>query len=113
MQNEKYLPLGTVCLLNGGKKFVMVNGYLGVGNYIGVIYPVGAISSDVNLLFNHEQIEKVIFRGFESDECKEFLNEMKNVSKEEILSKMKEEQYSTQGNNSFNQTAPEVYTNPQ
>ena len=107
-KNEKYLPLGTVCLLKGGERYIVVMGYLGVDNiesndiydYIGVAWPVGIISSDVNFMFNHDQIEKVIFRGYEDDESELFNNTIKALPKEEILKQMKE--------NSLAQIIPEA-----
>ncbi len=94
---EKYLPLGTVCLLKGGQKFIMVTGYLGVNpnennevyDYMGVIFPMGIISTDINFMFNHSQIEKVVFKGFENDESKEFIEKIKGITKEDIINGIK------------------------
>ena len=97
---EKYLPLGSICLLKGAERYLMVSGYLGMnGNniedaevfdYLGILFPVGVISSEVSLMFNHDQIDKVIFKGFENEESKKFLEEIKGVSKEEVINKVKE-----------------------
>lgn len=93
---EKYLPIGSVCLLNGGERYVMVIGYLGVSaqdqntvyDYMGAVYPLGVISSDISFMFNHDQVAKVIYKGFENDESKEFNKKLNEVSKEEILQQM-------------------------
>lgn len=73
---EKYLPIGTVCLLKNAKKRVMIVGFCGtseevnneVYDYVGCVYPEGFISKDVNLLFNHDQIEKIYFLGYFCEE---------------------------------------------
>lgn len=95
---EKYLPLGSVCLLKGGQRYIVVIGYLGVGNedmntiydYMGAVYPLGVISTDVTFMFNHDQIEKVVFKGYEDDERKEFNQKLNELNKDEVLAKMQE-----------------------
>ena len=95
---EKYLPIGSVCLLKGGQRYVVVIGYLGVSNddmntvydYMGAVYPIGVITSDVSFMFNHEQIDKVLFRGFEDEESKEFNKKLNELSKEDVIKKMKD-----------------------
>ena len=95
---EKYLPLGSVCLLKGGQRYVVVIGYLGVSNddlntaydYMGAVYPLGVISTDVTFMFDHEQIEKVVFKGFVDEEGLEFNKKLKELSKAEVLAKMQE-----------------------
>ena len=84
---DKFLPVGTVVLLSGGKKRVMITGYVAVGketgnkvyDYIGCLYPEGVISSDKNLLFNHNQIEKVYYMGYSDEEQKEFSKNLKQL----------------------------------
>ena len=80
MMKEKFLPLGTVVLLKNGTKRLSIIGYAGISNetgdkmfdYIGCLYPEGMINSNKNLLFDHSQIEKVIFEGYSDDEDKVF-----------------------------------------
>ena len=92
MNNEnvfgKYLPLGTVVLLKDASKKVSIIGYKAYEqndnekeeyDYVGCLYPEGVISSDKNLLFNHNQIQKVCYIGYNDDEYKkvnEFLNKI-------------------------------------
>lgn len=86
MKVEKYLPIGTVCLLKNAKKRVMVTGFAAKGketgdkmfDYIGCLYPEGVISSDKNLLFNHDQIDKIFYMGYVDDEQKELMNKLKS-----------------------------------
>lgn len=68
---EKYLPIGTVVLLKGGKKRVMIMGFCAVEennkekvwDYSACLYPEGVLSSTQSCLFNHDQIEKIYHLG--------------------------------------------------
>ena len=86
MEFEKYLPIGTVVLLKGGRKRIVIVGFLVISkddnklyDYGGVLYPEGFISSDRTLLFNHDQIDKVYYVGLEDDESKKFIDLLKTV----------------------------------
>ena len=79
--SEKLLPLGSIVYLEGGTVKVMVVGRGAVleqegtnvySDYVGVIYPRGINPEDA-AFFNHESIEKVVFRGFEDEEESRFL----------------------------------------
>ncbi len=80
MNYEKYLPIGTVVMLKGGKKRVMITGFCSISDndktkvfdYSGCLYPEGFLSSNQTLLFNHDQIDKVFYLGLSDDEEKEF-----------------------------------------
>ncbi|MBR2828220.1 MAG: DUF4176 domain-containing protein [Bacilli bacterium] len=75
---EKFLPIGTVVLLKGGKKRVMITSYLVFANkddekkkmfdYGGCTFPEGIIDSNHTVGFNHEDIEKVFYVGLEDEE---------------------------------------------
>ena len=73
---EKYLPIGTVVLLKGGRKRAMITGFCSVAqenqekiyDYSGCVYPEGYLSSNQVCLFDHEQIDKIFFLGFEDEE---------------------------------------------
>jgi len=72
---EKYLPVGSVVLLNGGKKRVVI---IGRGqrdkvkdkswDYLACPYPEGFLGEEFAYLFDHEQIERVFFIGFQDGE---------------------------------------------
>jgi hypothetical protein len=72
---EKYLPIGTVCMLKNGKKRVMITGFCAVPkedslkmyDYNGCIYPEGFLTSNQICLFNHNQIEKIYHMGYEDE----------------------------------------------
>lgn len=79
-KNEKYLPIGTVVLLKDAKKRMMITGFCCVDeqnqekmfDYSGCLYPEGIVSSDKNLLFDHDQIEKIFALGYSDEEEVEF-----------------------------------------
>jgi hypothetical protein len=68
---EKYLPIGTVCILKGGTKRLMITGFCAVPkenkqeiyDYSGCIFPEGFLVSNQTCLFNHDQIEKIYHMG--------------------------------------------------
>lgn len=85
---EKFLPIGTVVMLKGGEKRIMITGFCAieekdkekkkVWDYSGCMYPEGFLSSNRTLLFDHEQIETIYHYGFideEEEAFKERLNE--------------------------------------
>jgi len=81
---KNYLPLGSVVLLNGGKKKLMITGYLvstpdypdTIFDYCGCMHPEGLIRSDTICVFNHEEIRKVLFKGYLDIEEKEYLENL-------------------------------------
>lgn len=82
---DKFLPLGSVVLLKGGTKKIMINGYCiktsakkyKVFDYRGCPFPEGVFSSGV-ALFNHNDIEKVLFEGYKNGKAIKFLDTLKN-----------------------------------
>ena len=77
---EKYLPIGTVVVLKNATKRVMITGFASMspetGNqvfdYSGCLYPEGFFDYNQVCVFNHDQIDKVFFKGFEDEEEKTF-----------------------------------------
>lgn len=84
---EKYLPIGSVVMLKGGTKRVMITGFCTVPNedkekvydYSGCLYPEGVISTEQVLLFNHSDIEKIYYLGYIDDEEKKFKERLLKV----------------------------------
>lgn len=84
---EKYLPIGTVVMLTGGTKRVMITGFGAVEetgeekiwDYSGCMYPEGFLSSEQTLLFDHEQIAKVYHLGLIEEEQEEFQIKLKDI----------------------------------
>lgn len=91
---EKYLPLGTIVLLKGATKRLMVTGFAStsketgdtVFDYSGCLYPEGFFDYNQVCVFNHDQIDKVYFRGYSDEEDIEFkkklVEELKNIKNE-------------------------------
>lgn len=94
------LPLGSVVLLNGGTKKVMIIGYCmrtpekpnKMYDYCGCIFPEGVLRSDVTSVFDHEQIKEICFSGFKNEESKKFIDRVITLtSKTKASSEKKEE----------------------
>ena len=95
MKDNYLLPIGSVVLLKGGVKKVMVIGFApkianveekreDIWDYSGCVYPEGLLASDQVLVFDHSQIVEVINIGYQDDEEKEFkkkLTEYMNENK--------------------------------
>lgn len=95
---EKLLPIGTVCMLKGGTKRVMITGFCSIPaedpkrifDYSGCLYPEGFLNTSNVCLFDNNQIEKVYFKGLEDEEEIKFKEKLSLVVKE-IKTKAKEE----------------------
>lgn len=86
MNIKKLLPIGSVVLLKEGKKRLMIYGILQKNkneekefDYVGVLYPEGHIGNKFQYLFNHEDIEEIVFRGFEDAERENFLEKLSQL----------------------------------
>lgn len=85
--DNKILPLGSVVLLKGGQKRVMIIGFGIIPesepnkmfDYCGCIYPEGIISTSQNILFNSTDIEKIFCIGYKDEECAAFLEKVSEV----------------------------------
>lgn len=86
---NKFLPIGTIVLLKGGKKELMITGYCICPNslkqmsvdkndiqqifdYGACTYPEGFLDDSITYAFNHEQIKEILFLGYETPKQKEF-----------------------------------------
>ncbi len=90
MKVRELLPIGSVVLLKGGKRPLMIFGIkqsdMDTGteyDYIGVLYPEGNMSKETQFLFRHEDIEKVEFRGYEDEKREEFIRKLSGFYHEE------------------------------
>ena len=108
---NKFLPIGTVVLLKGGKRELMITSYCIMPNgdvydkngkvdvtgqifdYGACFYPEGMITSDQLFAFNHEQIENVCYMGYKTDQQSD-ISEMLKRGLEE-MNKAKETQETT------------------
>ena len=79
---KELLPIGTVVLLKKAKKPLMIFGIKQIGqeenakeyDYIGVLYPEGNVGTEFQYLFDHEDIDQILFKGYETPEREAFLN---------------------------------------
>ena len=84
MKIRDLLPIGTIVLLKNGEKRLMISGVMQSEmendgrdyDYLGVLYPEGHIGEQFQYLFNHEDIENVVFRGFEDEERTVFIEKL-------------------------------------
>ena len=87
---EKFLPIGTVVLLKGGKRELMITCYCIIPtgdlydkngkvdnpnkqlfDYGACFYPEGIVNNDQTFAFNHSQIDKICYMGYETEKQKE------------------------------------------
>jgi len=85
MKADKYLPIGSVVILDEGNKKLMIFGIIqsdqGDENgqefdYIGVPYPEGNMGQDYQYLFYHRDIREVVARGYEDEEREVFIKRL-------------------------------------
>ena len=91
ISEEKYLPIGTVVLLKGAEKRVMITGFCAaelkeseeakIWDYSGCIYPEGFLNSEQICLFDHSQIVRIDHMGLIYDEEKTFKTELNGLIK--------------------------------
>ena len=101
---EKYLPIGTVVLLNGGKTRLMITGYAVINkeenkmyDYCGCVFPYGIISSEQNLLFNHSDIKEIYAIGYQDEEQRIFADKLKNELTDDNIKKIIDTVNNTKG----------------
>lgn len=80
---QDLLPIGTVVRVKGATKRLMIFGVKQmdaktkeVYDYIGVLYPEGNMGEEVRFLFNHENIDEIIFTGYNDEERQDFLGKL-------------------------------------
>jgi hypothetical protein len=76
MEKITYHPLGSVLIVRGGIKKMMIiargiaaeiNGATKVFDYAGCAYPEGLVGDQI-MYFNHADIAKVVFEGFQDED---------------------------------------------
>ena len=83
------LPIGTIVLLKGGLKRIMITGFYceaaeqenKLYDYCGLLYPEGYLKPNELLLFDHSQIEKIFYLGLNDHENKEFQKKLDELLK--------------------------------
>ena len=87
---RKLLPIGSLVLLKDAQKALMIYGVCQTGvndqklyDYLGVVWPEGNMGLESQFLFNHDAIDKVLFRGLDGIQRDEFINMLVDYYKEE------------------------------
>ena len=75
MNYAKLLPIGSVVLLTGGEKRLMITGRVQtrvgdtrVYDYSGCLYPEGVSVPSATYFFDHDAIDHLFFVGFQDEE---------------------------------------------
>ena len=89
VMDKSFLPLGSIVLLKDATRKIVIVGYLvkeesnnKYWDYLGAPYPLGVIDPNKNLLFDREQIDKVVFTGYSDEEGKKVIDFLNEKSKE-------------------------------
>lgn len=82
---NKLLPIGSVVLLEGGTKKVMITGYYSkpvgsdrIYDYNGCVFPEGLLES-VYCLFDRSQIDKTLHVGYESKKYEDYMAKLASL----------------------------------
>ena len=67
-------------LLRDRKQYQLINSNK-LWDYVGCLYPEGYISDDYNIFFNQDEIQKIIYLGYEDTEELDFQNKITQFQK--------------------------------
>ncbi|SFL09986.1 protein of unknown function [Lachnospiraceae bacterium KH1T2] len=80
---RELLPIGSIVWLKDAKRALMIFGVKQTNqetkveyDYIGVLYPEGNLGVKSQFMFNHKDIEKVVFRGYEDTTRSAFVDNL-------------------------------------
>lgn len=82
MEEKHFLPLGSLVRLKGGKRKLVIIGINQIGSdnknydYSSCMYPYGYLNSDELFLFNNENIEEVIYKGYVDKELEDYYEDL-------------------------------------
>lgn len=83
---RELLPIGSVIWLKEAKRPFLIFGVKQTDldtqkeyDYIGVLYPEGNMGNETQFLFQHEDIERVVFRGYEDQARDVFIEKLAEV----------------------------------
>lgn len=87
------LPLGSVVKLKESEGLLMIIGYFSVEesrpdyvwDYVGVVFPGGCLDTTQTYQFDKEQIEEIVYIGYEDEEQHQFIMQL-NSQEHEIKS---------------------------
>lgn len=78
---KRLLPIGSVVRLREAKKCLMIFGICQshkdkTYDYIGVLWPEGNMGAETQILFAHDDIEEVVFAGYDTEERQNFIERL-------------------------------------
>ena len=80
---RELLPIGSVVKLKEAEKCLMIFGIRQTDtkakreyDYVAVMYPEGNLGENLRFMFDHDDIDEVVFKGYENDEFKAFLDKL-------------------------------------
>lgn len=83
---KNYLPLGSIVVLKGASKKMMIYGRAQVAkasgkmyDYVACLYPQGFVKADMLLAFNEEQIDQVLFTGYTDEDEGAYVQRMNEL----------------------------------
>lgn len=89
MKFTELLPIGSVVLLKDAKKKIVIMGIMQmkqmetgdtvVYEYMGVPYPEGYLGQETGLLFNHQDIKEIVFKGYINEERDYFVDVIEKI----------------------------------
>ena len=88
---DEFLPIGSVVLLEGGNKRIMICGRIQaqagsdiIYDYSACYYPEGIVDPQSMFFFNRDAIETVYFRGYEDQDELDYRHELEQLGELEI-----------------------------
>ena len=88
---DEFLPIGSVGLLEGGNKRIMICGRIQaqagsdiIYDYSACYYPEGIVDPKSMFFFNRDAIETVYFRGYEDQDELDYRHELEQLGELEI-----------------------------
>lgn len=89
MEVKDLLPVGSIVFLNNAVKRIVIIGVMQIKklsdnkfatyDYMGVPYPEGIMGAKTMLLFNHDSVKDVVFRGYEDEEREKFIGLLEKI----------------------------------
>ena len=114
----KYLPIGTIVKLRKFNIYVMIGGFKAKTkegdrsfDYIGCTYPIGITNPDQMVLFNHPQIEELVFMGFEDNRDLKFKKVLSDADYDKKGANVTEEDYTIEGYKPYEEKKIDVTSN--
>ena len=78
---KRLLPVGSVVRLREAKKCLMIFGICqshkeSTFDYIGVLWPEGNMGAETQILFSHDDVQDVVFTGYDNQERQVFIERL-------------------------------------